>query len=182
MTGSVKNLKLPPLSQVGLVVKDLHASAGYYAETLGIRPWYLVKSPPKEMVYCRGQEVPPEFTIALAFTGNIQLELIQPRDGDRSIYSEHLERGKEGLHHFGYFVWNLDRYLERAQKLGIKPLQWGHIGTRGGLMTRYAYLDTIDACGYIHEVIETKLAGIPWAMSPLQMRLGILLGAVEEIA
>ena len=95
MTGSVKNLKLPPLSQVGLVVKDLHASAGYYAETLGIRPWYLVKSPPKEMVYCRGQEVPPEFTIALAFTGNIQLELIQPRDGDRSIYSEHLERGKK---------------------------------------------------------------------------------------
>ncbi len=182
MAGRIKNLKLPSLSQVGLVVKDLHASAAYYSETIGMGPWYLVRSPQKEIVYCRGEEVLPEFTIALAFSGNIQLELIQPREGDRSIYSEHLDRGGEGLHHLGYFVWNLDRYLERAEKLGIRPLQWGHIGTRGGSVTRYAYLDTIDACGYIHEVIETKLAGIPWSMSPLQMRMGILLGAVEKMA
>ena len=53
-------------------------------------------------------------TIALANSGDVQLELIQQRDETPSMYREFLAAGHEGLQHWSSWPENYDELLDRA--------------------------------------------------------------------
>lgn len=82
MTG-VEGLKaklgLPPISQIGVIVKDVRKATEYYSSLFGIGPFTIYDFEPKnivymgEKVYCRSK--------MKAMWGNIELEVIQPMEG-----------------------------------------------------------------------------------------------------
>lgn len=121
MTGSAH---LTPFKQVAIVVRDLESAVRQYAEQLGIGPWtaYTLGAPRlRDMVY-RGE--PTEFSLrhALAFSGDLQFELVQPLDGP-SIFAEHLEQHGEGLQHIGKYVPDHAAAVDEALRRGWTPLQ-----------------------------------------------------------
>ncbi|MEI3612793.1 VOC family protein [Pseudogracilibacillus sp. SO30301A] len=88
------------ITQIGVVVKDIKESLKEYSEVLGWKPWnvYELKSPRHHGTKLHGKEEFYTSVIAEIDLGNIDFELIEPKEGP-SIYKEYLEEYGEGLHH-----------------------------------------------------------------------------------
>ena len=138
---SPAKVKVKGINQVALVVKDIQATVENYWNILGIGPWeiYSWEAP---LVYDRKYHGKPAWAkekIALAQVGAVQLELVQPVDGD-SIYQDFLTEHGEGLHHLQFLVDDVDETAEILAKEGFPSLQSGRFGTsedKGG----YNYID-----------------------------------------
>ena len=131
-----------PISQIAIVVKDIHAAMAAYHRALGWGPWnvYEHKPPALHHTHLRGE--PTDYTMLGAEThvGPIVVELLQPVDGP-SIYKEWLERHGEGLHHIAcmrHTQAESDEVKARFAALGAKVLMGGRIGET----IEFYYLDT----------------------------------------
>lgn len=144
-------VKIPELYQVGIVVQDLEKSIENYQNTFGIGPWGTMNIDPstfRDMTY-HGRPVQHRFRAAFAMVGPMQLELIQPVEGD-NIYSDFLREHGEGVHHLGHLrVANLAEAIKTLEKEGFPCLQSGRYPNGG-----YAYMDTVKALGVIIELLE----------------------------
>jgi hypothetical protein len=47
----LQSLKLSPISQIGIVVKNIHEAAAYYGALLNIRKWYIPNVKSDECFY-----------------------------------------------------------------------------------------------------------------------------------
>ena len=66
----------------------------------------------------------------------------------------------------------------------IRVLSGGQYAYRellGDAVTRFAYLDTLPYCGFIVELIETRLWGMNLGMPEWLIRVGQLTGATEIV-
>ena len=144
-------IKISELYQVGIVVHDLEKSMERYEKAFGIGPWDVINvdsSMFSEMTY-HGKPVQHRFRAALTMVGPMQLELIEPINGD-NIYSDFLKEHGEGLHHLGHVrVENLDEAVQTLEKHGFPCLQSGRFGDGG-----YAYIDTSMTLGTIIELVQ----------------------------
>jgi methylmalonyl-CoA/ethylmalonyl-CoA epimerase len=146
---------LGPIIQVGLVVRDAEAAVQAWTERFHFGPARFVDWPPEGRnlegtgTY-RGR--PGNFRMRLAFieTPSIQIEFIQPLEGD-NIYSEWLEQHGEGLHHI---LFEVDDPEAVAAGLNVPILQSGGSTLRPGAI--WTYLDTQELLGCIIE-FRTKV-------------------------
>jgi hypothetical protein len=110
-----------PLTQVGVVVRDLWATMRSYHELCGWEPWYVYEYRPP---FFHGGELrgkPAEFSFlgAEVQAGPVWFELIQPLEG-RSLYTEFLETKGEGLHHV-LVGWDPEEQAPGAAKVTGEP-------------------------------------------------------------
>lgn len=108
--------------QLGFVVADLEAALQEFTTAFGAGPWFL--SPPDsaiatDAVY-RGSPVTVQAQVALAFAGELMIELIRPDPDSRSVFTEGTPERRDGLHHFGFAV---DDFDARAAELGAAGRQ-----------------------------------------------------------
>lgn len=172
-------LKLPRLGQLGIVTRDLEATMTYYRDVFGIGPWAVFEGGPESCVD-RGREVSFRGKMAMARAGSVQIELIEIIDPEvDTVHTEFIKSGREGLHHVGFFVRDLDRRLEAARSAGIEVLQHGVL-RQLGLVIEYAYLDTVATGGVIIEYIQPRFLGMPFPMRSPLLRWGARLG--EKLA
>lgn len=149
-TKNIGKIKLPPLSQVGMIVKDLDKVMQFYSLTFGIGPWVVKEGEYRELKV-RDKVYSCKTKVAWADFGPIELELFQVREG-RSLHSEWLDRGREGVHHFGFKVkkGEKEQLITEMAKNGINVVQ---AATRPGVS--YAFLDTENKGGGVFfELIE----------------------------
>jgi catechol 2,3-dioxygenase-like lactoylglutathione lyase family enzyme len=157
------HLRMPRLSQIGIYTKDIREAMKQYEEVFGIGPWLLSEM---ETIHCsyRGCETKVKTLISVAYSGRIQLELIQILEGE-NLYLDTLGGREEGLHHLGFEVSNLEERLQACRRAGVEVLQRGafkHLG----MTFDYAYLDTQDSVGVILEFIQTTFLGLKIRMWP----------------
>ena len=142
------------IDQIAVVVRDLDAAMERYWTQLGIGPWDVYTYGPhrlRTMTY-RGEERPYVMRLALAFVGPTMYELIEHVEGP-SIYEEFLNEHGEGLHHYGYYVSDIDAAIAEMASRGYALMQSGRgFGTDGD--GAYAYFDTTADLGCIIEAIE----------------------------
>lgn len=145
---------LRSVDQIAVVVRDLDASMKRYVEEFGIGPWQIYTFGPDlltEMTF-RGKDQPYRMKLALATVGETMYELIESVEGPNT-YEEFLNEHGEGLHHFGYFVEDIDAAIREMEEKGYPLLQSGRgFGTNDD--GAYAYFETQDALGCIAEAIE----------------------------
>jgi catechol 2,3-dioxygenase-like lactoylglutathione lyase family enzyme len=140
------------LEQVAFVVKDLAAAQEFFNRTMGVQRFYVIEDFGRRgtaTIY-RGRPVKCNFKLALAYSGDTQIELIQHLEGE-TCYKEFLERRGEGLHHLGFFLDDPGRYqeaLDALGKAGYAVLMSGQFGP-----TRFTYFDTEAAIGSIMEIV-----------------------------
>lgn len=156
-------IEVRELRHVCIVVRDVEKSIERYTNILGIGQWSVLDfddSVIGDMMY-RGKSVRHRFRAALAMVGSMQLELIQPLEGD-STYSDFLKQHGEGLHHLGIVdVSDLDEAVQTFERESCPCLQSGRLVSGAYAGTRYAYLDMVNALGTIIEVVERPKAPSP---------------------
>jgi methylmalonyl-CoA/ethylmalonyl-CoA epimerase len=145
------------IAQVGIVVRDLDLALRGYADRLGVGPWRVSTYAAPRLTGTRVRGVPVDYSmrIALAWTGTMNWELIQPLEGP-SIYREFLEAHGEGLHHI--LVDCGDRSLEQMiaefGARGWKPLMEGCF-----MGNSFVYFDTEDE---LSTLVEIRHAAVDW--------------------
>ena len=107
-----------PLRQMGYVVKDIDAAMRHWIEVCQVGPWFYVdKLVVNDFTY-KGQPGDPHLSIALANSGDVQLELIQQRDNSPTLYQDFLNAGNEGLQHFSTWPENYEEIYRKALAAG----------------------------------------------------------------
>lgn len=145
-----------PISQAGYVVRDINQSIEHWATELGIGPFFrLDHARPDNYRYAGAlQERGPDLTIALAYSGDLQIELIQQNDDAPSLYKEFLAEVGGGLHHWCFFT---NSYSADYQRSIDRGLQIGHEGSFGD-DTRFVYFRTDPHVGTMSELAELSPA------------------------
>lgn len=115
---SLKQLGLPPIAQLGHVVRDLEASMALYEPLYG--PFTTMDGSVQGATY-RGRIADVRLAIAFGRSGNLEIELIQWQGGD-SPHREFIERGREGIHHVQFRVEDCDAWIARTKPLGFEVI------------------------------------------------------------
>lgn len=156
-------LHMPRLGQIGIYVKDTRQAIERFENVFGIGPWLVQTMQDKHCSY-QGCESRLRSIISVAYSGRIQLELIEVLEGP-NVYLDTLGGRDEGLHHLGFEVSDLEERLRACREAGIGVLQRGTF-KRLGMRFDFAYLDTLEEVGVILEFIQTSLLGIKLRMYP----------------
>ncbi|WP_433667086.1 VOC family protein [Nocardia sp. CA-136227] len=138
------------ITQMGYVVHDINAEMRRWLAH-GVGPWFYVHDVQTDYFTHRGSESPMKMSVALANSGDVQIELIQPRNDAPSLYREFLESGREGLQHIAYWTEDYQGLYDKALSLGYEV---GHEGAIGGEQGRFAYFDTEKTFGHIIEISD----------------------------
>jgi hypothetical protein len=151
-TGIIGALTSSLGQQVAYVTPDIDAAVAAYESTLG-GPRFLINRDvaPNDQTYL-GKPAELVFHAALAYVGNIQIEIIQPVQGE-TIYNECIENRTSGLvyHHVGYESPSLESYWDtyrQIEQAGCPAAQTGVFGE-----TVYAYFDFRSEIGTYLEII-----------------------------
>ncbi len=127
---------------VGVIVKDVDATAKRFEEVFGI-----TVPPAKASSYTQWatDAGPVQWRVKLtSFTlGNLTVELVEPLDS-AGPHRAHLDRFGQGLHHIGFAV------PDRAAGFGFLTAQ-------GGTQTSPTYVDMKELLGMTVELVPTSM-------------------------
>ena len=138
------------VAQIGIVVRDIAATAKTWAMLLGVPIPEITTTAPFDEARTEVQGEPSTARAKLAFfhLDNVQIELIEPIGGP-STWRDHLDRHGESLHHIAFRMEGLGDTLASLDAAGIPLVQRGEF--TGG---RYAYVDGSSRLGTILELLE----------------------------
>jgi len=135
--------------QLGYVVEDIHAALEHWTNTLGVGPFYLLSDREIQNFTYNGASYPMRLSGAVAFSGPLQIELIQQTNDSPSMFREFLEAGgKGGLHHLGFWFDDADAQCAKAREMGYVVGQSGEV-VEG---ERFYYLRTEMHPGTVVEI------------------------------
>lgn len=138
------------IRQLGYVVEDIEAAMDYWANVLGVGPFFYAPEVPIENYTYRGESHAPRNSVALANSGSVQVELIQTRNDVPSMYRDFMRAGNFGLQHVAFWTSSFDADLGRAQEKGFEVVMGGQVGSDG----RFVYFDTEFHPGAVVELSE----------------------------
>lgn len=142
------------IRQVGYVVKDIEAAMTYWSEAVGVGPWFYRKVvDTTEFNYHGKPSAFPELSIAVANSGDLQIELIQQHNDAPSLYLDTLKQNGEVAQHIAY--WTLDEFDAYCAQLKATGHVEGHSG-RMGQRGRFAYFVHPDCPSALVEVSELQ--------------------------
>lgn len=157
------------VSQIAILVKDLDQTVENYWKKLGVGPWniYTYQKPLVKQMSYYGQPADYKMRVALANLGQVQLELIEIKEGD-TIYADFVKEHGYGLHHVQFLIDNLQSTLAEVEAAGLKIIQDGSgFGLDGD--GYYGYLDTGDQYGVTIELVSRpKRRILPESVYPPQ--------------
>jgi len=119
-------MQKPPfgvISQNAFIVKDIDAGIDYWTRTMHVGPFFKFPHIVFEKADYRGEAQVPDFEAAIAYSGDLNIELIKPNGP--SIFREFRDAGGSGIHHFGAFVDDFASAAAALEQRGGKRLQGG---------------------------------------------------------
>jgi len=136
------------INQFGYVYKDIEKQVKILETVYGLPKFAFLENIDSLLEY-RGRE--STFSTKLAFSRILgtQIELIQHIQGE-CVFKEFLDSGREGLHHFGIYVDNLDSVINEFIDRGYEVLQQRIIGKQ-----KVAHINTEKDLGILLEFQET---------------------------
>lgn len=136
-----------PVMQIAFVPKDFDAAIRYWTETMGVGPFFLIENIQLGEMRYLGEPSDCLFSIAIAYWGDMQVELIRQENDAPSIY-----RGQEGgvLHHTCVLTDDIDKARRLAQESGATILVEAKVAPDGAVL----YVDTGGGPGSIVEILQ----------------------------
>jgi hypothetical protein len=105
--------------QNGYVVRDIQKAMKFWTEVQRVGPFFYIPEVKTDWFRYRGADSPVEMSIALANSGDLQIELIQQRNDAPSMYRDHLAEYGEGLQHMSYWTTDYQALYDRAIAAGF---------------------------------------------------------------
>jgi hypothetical protein len=141
---------LGPIRQLGYVVDDIEAGMKHWSEVMGVGPWFYNPRVPIQDYTYDGERYEPHNSVALANSGDMQVELIQIRNDVPSMYRDFREKGLRGLQHVAFWTTDYDADLAKMLARGFTVKMSGCVGKNG----RFAYFSEQDHPGTCIELSE----------------------------
>ena len=138
------------ICQVAYVVEDLHQGMNDFAKKFNIGPWFYADEYVFKTVKHRGQPTEMKIGLALAFSGHMCFELIQPLDDKPSVYREVIDARGYGYHHLGLATRTYEKEVECYKQMGYVLAFEGSTPRS----IRFAYFDTTADMPGMLEIIE----------------------------
>lgn len=136
--------------QVAFMVEDLEAACMDWVRTTGIGPFLTVPHVVlEEYSYCGRPASGLDFSVAIAQSGGVQIELIQQHCDRPSAYRDTIAKGQTGFHHFCIYTGDYDACRQRYVDQGFAVAIDGKFGAM-----RFCYVDTSAALGCMIEIVE----------------------------
>ncbi len=141
------------IGQVSFIVNSVDEMVRKYNDEFGIGPWKIWEFGPDTVndMTIGGKPSDYRMRLALAKIGDIDVELIQPRD-NKSIYADFLGSNGEGFHHLAYEVTDFAKLMKYMEKLGVKVSMSGNWCGRH----IWVYLTTEEDLNHIVELNCTE--------------------------
>ncbi|WP_406036474.1 VOC family protein [Micromonospora sp. NBC_00898] len=140
---------------MGYVVTDIERAMDHWVNVLGVGPFFFTPRLTLHDFRYRGCPSSPEASVALAQSGDLQIELIQQNNSAPSAFREFLDTYGEGLHHVAYWTERFDSDLDRLRGACGEVMQTGRSGS-GGPDERFVYLTAAGQPGAVIELSEVS--------------------------
>lgn len=141
---------LGPIRQLGIVVDDIEAGMKHWSEVMGVGPWFYNSHVPIVDYTYDGQSYEPHNSVALANSGEMQVELIQTRNDVPSMYRDYMDKGLRGLQHVAFWTTRFDDDLAMMEARGFTVKMSGAVGQNG----RFVYFEQEHHPGTCIELSE----------------------------
>lgn len=112
------NAGFGPIRQLGYLVADLDGAIDAWSRDLGVGPWTKLVNVTLPATY-RGEPTTVRMELALAYRGDLQIELIRQRDDAPSPYRPWIREGRFGLHHVAHLSADVEGDVARAVASGL---------------------------------------------------------------
>lgn len=135
-----------PVLQQGYVVPDVHTAIQHWLAR-GVGPFFIEKLENYPAIV-DGKQITVNLTAAFAYSGDQQIEVIQPDDDIHTIYQEYLaENPQGGLQHLAVWVDDIQDKLDELIAAGH------NFRVRQQYGDRHAYLDSSDSPGIMMQLM-----------------------------
>lgn len=113
-----EQMNLPPVNQIGFVVKNLDEAIKLYQPIFG--QFTTMESADMEWNY-RGTPETSTLKIGFGQSGDVEIELIEWVSG-KTPHKEFLDAGRAGMHHIRFIVDDLDAKVIEAEGYGYQNI------------------------------------------------------------
>ncbi|SMB21928.1 Glyoxalase/bleomycin resistance protein/dioxygenase (modular protein) [Sterolibacterium denitrificans] len=180
-----------PVRQLGYVVADLDAELECWRRQRGVGTWTVIRNVRLNSHY-RGEPSKPLIDLALAYHGEVQIELIQQRNAAPSPYRACIEAGRYGLHHLAFLCANIAAAVRRAEARGwqvacdIRMTGSGrYVYLQSPRLGADVYIELLEASPVMRRMIARGMAETAqWqgAGAPLEFDLSSLFSTLRQAA
>lgn len=139
--------------QLAFVPSDFDGAIRHWTQVMGVGPFYLIENIHLDGMKYRGQPTDAVFTLALAYWGDIQIELIRPENDAPSIYSGEYA-ATEGMHHVCILVDDIAEARRICAQQGAEVVIEGKFGT-----SEVIYVDPGEGTGHLVEILQQAKDG-----------------------
>lgn len=171
---------LPRVGQIGIITADIQEALPGVAAAFNLRNWYKPKYAEKQFLI-NGEQVELDFNLVFAYSGGLQIELIEEKSHRAAVYQDHLDQRGQGIHHLGFYIPDMDEKRNKVEQMGTEILLESKFKTAGGGSVHFVYLDTRPQCGIILELINIKLYGFNVPQTEFMINVGRLTGDVLKL-
>ena len=148
--------KFGPMMQMAFVVNDFEEPINFWTKKMNIGPFFKLEHLNVKDVYYMDKPTELDFSVAIAYTGNMQIELVNQHCDTPSIYNEYVNNEKGPLHHLCTLTNDIENDIRILESQGYINLQGGKTQDDG----KFAYLDTKEKEGPILEIAQLSEAGL----------------------
>ncbi len=113
------SLRLGPIMQIAYVVADLDAAISHWAGKLAVGPWAVQRHVNYKLSHYRGVATPADISVAFAYSGDVNIELVQQHNDAPSVFHDFVSRHGNGLQHVGVLSDDLETDTLRLADQGI---------------------------------------------------------------
>lgn len=142
--------KIGSIYQICFVVPNLRDAVEEWTSSGRAGPFYLFENFEFKNPNYKGEAIAPDVSLALGYSGDLNIELIEQHDDTPSIYKEQIDSKGYGFHHFARLSANMDQSI-------AEETVWGYACSFSAAFadgTRCAYIDTRSITGGFTEYIE----------------------------
>ena len=147
---------LGQIMQISYVPDDYDAALDFWTGTMGAGPFFHNENVQLEDVKYRGQPSDIQFSMAIGYWGDMQIELIRPDNDAPSMFRDWREAGRAGVQHLCVLVDDLAEARARAEQAGGAIVQ--EVSLPGGVGGAF-YADYGGGPGTIVEYLDIPKEG-----------------------
>ena len=141
--------------QIGVLTKDLDSYLDKLENIFGMGPWRIADYPPAgtaPFTEYRGKAGNFKAKFCFYHLGNIELEIIQPLEGE-NIWSDFMDKHGNAIHHIKFLIEDHAPVREYLASHGYEIIQQGEgVGPNAGKI--WAFYNTFDDIGFEVEVMN----------------------------
>ncbi|MCW1382733.1 VOC family protein [Novosphingobium sp. KCTC 2891] len=141
--------ELGPIGQLAYLPQDFDAAVKYWTETMQVGPFYLMENVALGEAKYKGVPTDAVFSIAIAYWGDVQIELIRPENRAPSIYTGEYAVTDQ-LHHICIFVDSIEEARAACAEASATILVEGKVGADGEVI----YVDPGAGPGGVVELLQ----------------------------